>query len=56
MADRLRVLITDEDPDSRVITRKALERARLAVAVRWGTAPPPCRSLSMLVRISFSLL
>jgi pilus assembly protein CpaE len=40
MADTLKVLITDEDPDSRVDARKALQRAQLDVAgeVGYGTA------------------
>jgi len=40
MADALRVLVTDEDPDSRVETRKALQRAQLGIAgeVGYGTA------------------
>jgi pilus assembly protein CpaE len=39
MADTLRVLIADEDPDSRVNTRKAVQRARLGLAgeVGYGT-------------------
>lgn len=36
MTDSLRILITDEDPDSRVTTRKALQRARLEVAGETG--------------------
>lgn len=36
MTDALRILITDEDPDSRVGTRKALQRARLEVAGETG--------------------
>lgn len=36
MADVLRVLITDEDPDSRVETRKALQRAQLEIAAEVG--------------------
>lgn len=40
MADRLRVLITDEDPDSRVATRRAVQRAQrgLAGEVGYGSA------------------
>jgi pilus assembly protein CpaE len=40
MAETLKILITDEDPDSRVEARKALQRAELAVAgeVGYGTA------------------
>lgn len=39
MAETLRVLITDEDPDSRVNTRKALQRGQLELAgeVGYGT-------------------
>ncbi len=36
MADSLRILITDEDLDSRVNTRKALQRAQLGVAGETG--------------------
>lgn len=36
MADALRVLITDEDPDSRVETRKAVQRAQLGIAAEVG--------------------
>jgi pilus assembly protein CpaE len=36
MTDTVRVLITDEDPDSRVETRKALQRAQLGVAGEVG--------------------
>ncbi len=36
MTAALRVLIADEDPDSRVIARKALQRADLAVAAEGG--------------------
>jgi pilus assembly protein CpaE len=36
MADTLKVLITDEDLDSRVTTRKAVQRARLALAGEVG--------------------
>src|SRR5439155_24615755 len=36
MADPLRILITDEDPDSRVETRKALQRAQLDIAAEVG--------------------
>lgn len=36
MAEQLKVLIVDEDPDSRVNTRKALGRAHLAVAGETG--------------------
>jgi len=36
MADALRVLITDEDPDSRVETRKAVQRAELEIAAEVG--------------------
>jgi pilus assembly protein CpaE len=40
MADVLRVLIVDEDPDSRVVTRRALQRAQLENAgeVGYGAA------------------
>src|SRR5947208_3760808 len=36
MADALKVLITDEDPDSRVETRKAVQRAQLDIAAEVG--------------------
>src|SRR5690242_8609001 len=36
MAEAIRVLIADEDPDGRVATRRALQRAGLAVAGEAG--------------------
>ena len=36
MAEALRILIADEDPDSRVTTRKTLQRAQLGVAGETG--------------------
>ncbi len=36
MADQLRVMVLDEDPNSRVETRKALQRAELEVAGETG--------------------
>ncbi len=36
MTDALRILITDEDPDSRIETRKAVQRAQLEIAAEVG--------------------
>ena len=55
MADDLQVLVIDEDPDSRVAARKALQRAELGVAGETGFGTQAV-SLALEVRPDVALI